>query len=348
MIECIIEYVDLYALTENGLFAGKAGVSLSLYLSSKHGYYPEAEHKADEILESLINEMPKISDLSFDRGLTGIGFAINILHKEEYINGDIDDILYNIDASLYKFLCKKENEINLVTDFSNGLIGYLVYCISRLENPMHKKECMQHFILEAAIRIIIDRLYVLMSRDFVQMIKDLHTMLIWKFPILFYCLSRVYILGIYRNKISCIVNDWSFYICGLLPHYNINRLALANSLSYLNANLHNKKIESQIKILYDSINSHEICSEFETDINCINGGWIYAIVCLTISEQFIDKDSSKFKDLCALRNYIIDVFRDRFEEELQKSNEISNISLINGLCGINVLYSYLPYFLENK
>lgn len=54
--------------------------------------------------------------------------------EDHYYEGDVDEVLKDIDAAVFK-------EINTVSgipaNVSNGLLGYLIYSVARLGNPEH-------------------------------------------------------------------------------------------------------------------------------------------------------------------------------------------------------------------
>lgn len=137
-----------------GLFSGNMGICFSLYVINKELKDIEIERIADNLLEKTINEISTMKDVSFDKGLAGIGCAINLLHMNNCIEGDIDDILYNIDATIYKNLCQQNQHHSV--DLLNGLIGYLLYIVSRFKNERHKKDIFQNTINESILRIIIE------------------------------------------------------------------------------------------------------------------------------------------------------------------------------------------------
>ena len=79
-----------------GLFEGIMGNCLALYLLNKQIHCIEAERIAENMLERVSNEIYKIQSNTLDKGLSGIGWAINELLKTNCVEGDVDDILYEV------------------------------------------------------------------------------------------------------------------------------------------------------------------------------------------------------------------------------------------------------------
>ena len=77
-------------VTAPGLYNGKAGVSLSLFIASKYLQDEELEDRAYRLLqESIIH---KNDDLSFENGLAGIGYALLYLSENQYVEADFHEI----------------------------------------------------------------------------------------------------------------------------------------------------------------------------------------------------------------------------------------------------------------
>ncbi|TWV15689.1 hypothetical protein FQ707_01505 [Bacteroidaceae bacterium HV4-6-C5C] len=73
-----------------GLYNGKAGLSLSLFVASEY----MQDQKVEDIAYDLIKESLVInqSDLSFEGGLAGVGYALLYLIENKYLDADFDEI----------------------------------------------------------------------------------------------------------------------------------------------------------------------------------------------------------------------------------------------------------------
>ena len=88
LVNFILRDVELINLP--GLFQGKAGLSLSLFIASKF--------LQDETFEDIAYELLKKSlvinyfDTSFETGLSGIGYVLLYLIENNYLDADFDEI----------------------------------------------------------------------------------------------------------------------------------------------------------------------------------------------------------------------------------------------------------------
>lgn len=100
---------------------------------------------AFDLFESIYNSIPSDIPLNFCDGLCGIGWGIEYLLQNEFMDGNSDDVLQDFDTKIMEWDTRK------VTDFSldTGLSGILLYVLTRLES-FDRKEKVQPF----------DRLYL--------------------------------------------------------------------------------------------------------------------------------------------------------------------------------------------
>lgn len=83
----------------HGLYGGKLGMVILFYEYSRYSGDDLYEQFAIEMIESLLN-IPENLPLTFSNGLSGIGWGITYLLRENFVEGDIDDILSEVDERL--------------------------------------------------------------------------------------------------------------------------------------------------------------------------------------------------------------------------------------------------------
>lgn len=329
-------------LSENaGLFTGDMGICLALYLLSKKGKIKQAEVEADKLLEHIIDVIKNPCNTTFDNGLAGIGWAINFLHSSNNLDGDVDEILYNIDASLYKDLTKTNAVFNI--SVANGLSGYLVYFTERLANSSHHIDTVQHRLIVESIQIAVDKLYELMPDILPKTSNDLYISVLWEIPFVFFNLSRIYELGIYRDKIKNVIRCWEVFIQSAIPFYNINKLYFAVSLAYMNRILKEPYIERHVDLLIHSIEFEEIESEIDLRVINMNEGWPLTVLILYFANQYIPKTQPKHMCFDTLRKKILRNNFSTLQDCLNLNSEKKvPISFINGIGGLSVAYAIWP------
>lgn len=324
-----------------GLFHGDMGVCLALYMSNKRAPSYEKEKCADELLDHVVENIKFVEDPSFESGLSGIGFAINYLHKEKCIEGDIDDILYQIDASVYRHLNNFEAKIS---PHMNGLIGYFIYIVERLNNPYHNRNTFLHELHVSLFRLIVNKLYSYFPKELRKLNEDIFPTLLWDFPLLFFYMGKAIGLNAYNAKIVNMMKTLKFYICTIIPHYDLNKMLIANSLSFLNTKLKDANMKKHISLLYNAVDYNHIMDEIDRDMNGFYGGWCNALINLTIAVRFIESES--MKSMIIKQHHNICKYSEKCVEKMLNNNKIP-IDLIDGLSGLSLAYSILPEMFHN-
>ena len=118
---------------EMGLWNGKTGMSLFFFLLSRHTGNHWYEEFAGELLDDVCSSLSQQCPVTFADGLCGIGWTIEFLKKEGFIEGDTDDILEEVDKKVM------ERDVRRITDTSleTGLAGIAAYVRSRLDSERH-------------------------------------------------------------------------------------------------------------------------------------------------------------------------------------------------------------------
>jgi hypothetical protein len=109
-----------------GLYNGRMGTIITLYSGSAYFDLPDVAAIADNLLEDLLDDIQYNDDLGFSSGLTGIGWGINYLIKNKFIEAE-PDFFKDIDDHL-------SNKLSIEVF---GLEEYLLvglYLLSRIEN----------------------------------------------------------------------------------------------------------------------------------------------------------------------------------------------------------------------
>ena len=118
-IRNIADYILLKAcsLDSSGLYNGKAGIVVTLFETSKYLQCEYIEEQAFALLKETL--LAKMDDLSFENGLSGIGYALLYLIKEKFINGDFEELFDKNHLKIEKGLetILKQRSPNLASSF---------------------------------------------------------------------------------------------------------------------------------------------------------------------------------------------------------------------------------------
>lgn len=125
----IPNFIDL------GLLNGKMGVIIYLYYYSRYMKNETVNDLANLILLDLISKIQWEMSLNFSTGLTGIGWALDYLAINDYIEGDKNEILYKIDQKIQFIDIDKIQNCNI----ENGLGGLVLYTLMRLHSVQREE-----------------------------------------------------------------------------------------------------------------------------------------------------------------------------------------------------------------
>lgn len=112
-----------------GLWDGKTGMSIFFFLLSRITNNNRYEEFASRLLDDVCSNLSSRTPVTFADGLCGVGWAIEFLSSEGFIEGNVDEILSEVDKQIM------ERDVRRITDFSleTGLKGIVAYIQSRIE-----------------------------------------------------------------------------------------------------------------------------------------------------------------------------------------------------------------------
>lgn len=126
----LIEYliINNVNVVNSGLYHGKMGIAICL---CEFGRYIKNDiywDLAGELLDEIIYEINVDTPITFENGICGIGWGIEYLIRQKYMEGEADEILEELDARVMQI------DISRIEDFSieTGLGGMAFYMIARL------------------------------------------------------------------------------------------------------------------------------------------------------------------------------------------------------------------------
>jgi len=111
-----------------GLLNGKMGIAIFFYHYSRYTKNKIYEDYAGELVDEVYEELNTSTPINFENGLTGIGWGIEYLVKNKFVQADTDEALAEIDNTVYK------HRLNNPILISSGddLFGYGFYHVARI------------------------------------------------------------------------------------------------------------------------------------------------------------------------------------------------------------------------
>ena len=117
-----------------GLYNGKTGLCICYFVLAKIEKNPDYEIKARILLDEISDNIGEVEELDFANGLAGIGWGIEWLVQNNFVDANTDEILEDLDDELYKSVVfAKAASLSL----HNGTLGKAMYFYKRLmsQNP---------------------------------------------------------------------------------------------------------------------------------------------------------------------------------------------------------------------
>lgn len=156
--------IDTCFLHDLSLYTGKMGISIFFYRYGKcmdNSLYTNfANELVDEIYEDIDDNIP----VKFENGLAGIGWGIDYLFKNSFVEGNVNDVLVSIDDKITSYIFSSEK----IED--KDLIGFLHYIICRVN--VYGSSFLKNNILNICCELI-DGLYESKTKSILlKMIND--------------------------------------------------------------------------------------------------------------------------------------------------------------------------------
>ena len=297
-----------------GLMHGKMGISIFFFHLARQTKNQIYEDYAGELIDEIYEEITANTPVDFENGLAGIGWGIEYLVQNGFIEANTDEVLEEFDNRIFKELIySTPKEIGLL----NGIVGIGAYFLKRIQNPLANNEKITTLTNKQTLIHVIDELER-QTQDVKEIIKEpvvrtetleyspkgaLRTNpetketietkqcfdITWNYPIILWFLAELYQQNIFNFKIEKIIQRLSEPLANetTLPKLQCNRLLLALALTKLkqtietNANIRTTEtIGTTINNLLKEITRESIKSELPPNNSSIKHGtsgiaWIY-------------------------------------------------------------------------
>jgi hypothetical protein len=147
-----------------GLLNGKMGIAIFFYHYSRYKKNKIYEDYAGELIDEIYEEINSSTPVNFENGLTGIGWGVEYLVRNKFVQADTDEALADIDTSVYRNSLYRP----FLLESGNDIFGYGLYFLARLRehgndndnlNTLFKK---QHliYLIDDCERILIRKKYL--------------------------------------------------------------------------------------------------------------------------------------------------------------------------------------------
>lgn len=120
-------------ISDIGLFYGKMGISIFFFEYGRYSHSDIYINIGEELLDDILKNLYTDLSFRFDTGLSGIGWGIEYLLQNDFIEGDANEICEEIDSKIMQTNLMRLTDASLET----GLEGIFYYLSAR----MHGASC---------------------------------------------------------------------------------------------------------------------------------------------------------------------------------------------------------------
>ena len=281
--------LDYKGAITNGLADGKMGQCIYFYYIGRMCNNKEYSQKADLMMSEILDNVDKIRMHDLKTGFAGIGLGVDYLVENKYVEGDINDILEDVDNALFKQICNPEKSGNSDVFFQLQLIYYFIV---RLKKQTKNSEN-EYFFREAvinAINYVSEKIYSLFSEEPLSFSMDN--------PSILSLLTLSQCGELYKDKTNRILKEISFCTLSRIPVLHSDRLYLLYAMDRVNKKIETKGWSEHIKLLARETNVEYII-ENELAYNLYFSNGLSAIYFLLsgLGDYFSSDQIFKYKSL---------------------------------------------------
>lgn len=239
-----------------GLMHGKMGISIFFFHFARQTKNQIYEDYAGELIDEIYDEITANTPVDFEDGLAGIGWGIEYLVQNKFIEADTDEVLEEFDNRIFKELIyNTPKEIGLL----NGIVGIGAYFLKRIQNPASNEDKITTLTNKQTLIHLIDELE-LQTQDISQIILETTTTSVtpelsnnyqiikqpsnksynmfditWNYPVILWFLAELYQQNILNFKVEKIIQRLIEPLSDKtnLPKLQSNHLLLALALTKL-------------------------------------------------------------------------------------------------------------------
>jgi hypothetical protein len=334
-----------------GLMHGKTGIAIYFYHLARNTGNTIYEEYAGGLIDEIYKEIHSKTYCDFENGLAGIGWGIEYLIRNKFIEADSNDVLEDIDNRLiHEVTFHPPGNIGLLY----GICGYIFYFLNRLlsNSPQSKSYVFIHKALVNTVALLqqhIKNYPIDTATDKILNEPEVFT-LTWEYPCILWILAELKNAGVCRKqsetwikKLILPLKDGSF-----IPKLQSHRLLLTlilerikqghtkNGSIHIPENLNGKLIES--------IQREIITEELEPGSAFLYHGtmgisYIYNWLFKVSQDPYYKNESEYWKSIGFSYPESEQAYAGFY---VKKEDEKSGYGILNGITGIEI-YKFLNY-----
>lgn len=306
--------------------SGKMSAVLYFYQLSRLENNNEYKKIADKYIDEVFSGIGLIKDIDIKNGVSGIGLAIHYLIKNNFVSGNINTILQEIDDTLFKTV-SVDKHCELLTTLS--LIQVLYYFYVRLQDQQKDSEN-EYLFRELCIKII-NNIY--QKLDKTELNNRLVYNVEYELPLFLYVLSKIYTLDFYNVRIVNILKELSPLILSNFPILHSNKLYILWAMTTVNKHVEIVGWQTHIELLQRELNLEIIVTEELKNRNIFFNDGVTSLFLL--AEKL--RKQLKEKNVCAFQQKLLVKIEQSEAWHLLETDPNMYLGLYDGFCGVALL-----------
>jgi lantibiotic modifying enzyme len=324
-----------------GLLHGKMGIAIYFFHLARETKNQIYEDYAGELIDEIYDEISAKTAVDFENGLAGIGWGIEYLVDNGFIDADTNEVLEDFDNRIIHEITYHSPEN---ADILKGISGYIVYFIKRIKKGSEKKPALKRALLKAIL--LLQKYIDKNDSDLNHLWKEPEKFdIAWNYTSVLWILAELYHAKLYKKETEQIIKKLlsALESQSSLPQLHSHRLLLALILEKLRQTgteiLFDSDIAELLKKLTAEIKREKIKEEIETNSAFIRNGAsgisiIYQQFFLLNCNPQYNKEVLYWKS-CSLELPESDQGYAGFD--VDKGNERDAFGIMNGLAGIALI-----------
>ncbi len=273
-------------LDNPGLLNGKMGIAIFFYHYSRYSKNKIYEDYAGELVDEIYDEINTSTPVNFENGLTGIGWGIEYLVKNGFVQADTNEALEEIDSAIYRHRINSPVLINTGDD----LFGYGFYHIARI---------LGHEIDDNDLNTLIKKYHLIFLADECERLLEqksysrfnIESLTINSFNSILWFLLEIQKLNIFPVKVERIFKTVPEYIEKeiLKTHDNAGQALLLSLVKNLIETVKDNAVRDHLKSTVEKIDNEKIHKDppYETDVSdFIKNTWQHIVYESYYSDSF--------------------------------------------------------------
>lgn len=324
---------SLQQLCYPSLLKGDMGVCVYYFVMGRKRQDATFTQKGEDALGKIMSRMDRYKKLCIEDGIVGIALGMTFLLRHKYVEGDINEVLHDIDSYVYKgmeaVLGKAPH-----TEENLPILDMLIYFLMRYEDmasPIRKK------FYRRIVVYLFNYIYVHRPDSFYQ--ESLPFNLKKESYLFMAMLVRIYEAGMERKRISRIFKEMKSSLFSNFPMLHANRLYLMTVAYMVGDCIGDKEWLDFSFQLSSHIDFIHVLEEELADKNILPMSGVIGIwLLLEINQKMGNSVKSNLEGYHFRERIMKSTLWDRIEID---GEFLSNCYSLDGYCGIRLFLEYI-------